>query len=128
MIEIATAIQEGAMAYLRRQFRRSSSSSIPLAVVVFLTSTEVVKPRRGRRRCRFVESGLVPHAGVRGRLLPVGLTGFIGMSLAVRGNVRTAAAAKRFAARPPSRSPSGPAASPACSPSASACSAPPSSS
>src|SRR5258706_15720014 len=44
MIEIATAIQEGAMAYLRRQFRTISLILIPLVVVVFLTSTHVLKP------------------------------------------------------------------------------------
>src|SRR5262245_58338970 len=43
MIEIATAIQEGAMAYLRRQFRTILLILIPLAVVVFVTSTAVKK-------------------------------------------------------------------------------------
>ena len=44
MIEIATAIQEGALAYLKRQFRTIAVILVPLAVVVFLTSTEVLKP------------------------------------------------------------------------------------
>ena len=44
MIEIATAIQEGALAYLKRQFRTIGFILIPLTIVVFLTSTEVVKP------------------------------------------------------------------------------------
>src|SRR3954469_24829743 len=44
MIEIATAIQEGAMAYLKRQFKTIGMILIPLVVVVFLTSTHVLKP------------------------------------------------------------------------------------
>ncbi len=44
MIEIATAIQEGAWAYLKRQFRTILVILVPLAVVVFVTSTEVAKP------------------------------------------------------------------------------------
>src|SRR5882724_2909309 len=44
MIEIAKAIQEGALAYLKRQFRTIGVILIPLAVVVFFTSTKVLKP------------------------------------------------------------------------------------
>ena len=43
MIEIATAIQEGAAAYLKRQFRTIVVILIPLAVVVFITSKEIMK-------------------------------------------------------------------------------------
>src|SRR5687767_9464076 len=94
MIEIATAIQEGAWAYLKRQFRTIGVILIPLAAIVFVTSTEVLKPD-GSEALSFGESGLYRTlAFVAGGLLS-GLTGYIGMTLATRGNVRTAAAAKR---------------------------------
>jgi len=41
MQEIALAIQEGAMAYLKRQFRTILMILFPVAIVVFLTSTAV---------------------------------------------------------------------------------------
>ena len=96
MIEIATAIQEGALGLPQapvqhdRRDPRSRWRSI-----VFVTSTEVVKPDGGEVALSFVESGLFRTlAFVAGGFLS-GLTGYIGMTLATRGNVRTAAAAKR---------------------------------
>jgi K(+)-stimulated pyrophosphate-energized sodium pump len=94
MIEIAIAIQEGAWAYLKRQFRTIGVILVPLAAIVFVTSTEIVKPS-GEVALSFGESGLFRTlAFVAGGMMS-GLTGYIGMTLATRGNVRTAAAAKR---------------------------------
>src|SRR5215212_10393678 len=93
MIEIATAIQEGAMAYLKRQFRTIGFILIPLVIVVFITSTEVLKPD-GTDALSFAQSGIFRTLAFLAGCLMSGLTGFIGMSLAVRGNVRTAAAAR----------------------------------
>jgi K(+)-stimulated pyrophosphate-energized sodium pump len=93
MIEIATAIQEGAMAYLKRQFRTIGFILIPLVIVVFVTSTAVLKPD-GSDALSFAQSGIFRTLAFLAGCLMSGLTGFIGMSLAVRGNVRTAAAAK----------------------------------
>jgi K(+)-stimulated pyrophosphate-energized sodium pump len=93
MIEIAKAIQEGAVAYLRRQFRTIGYIVVPLAIVVFVTSVAVERAD-GSEALSFFQSGLFRTlAFVAGGVMS-GLTGFIGMSLAVRGNVRTAAAAR----------------------------------
>src|SRR5437899_8934015 len=93
MQEIARAIQEGAMAYLKRQFRTIAIILVPLAILVFLTSTKVLRTN-GAVALSFGQSGLFRTLAFLAGCLMSGLTGFIGMSLAVRGNVRTAAAAK----------------------------------
>ncbi|MBA2386523.1 MAG: sodium-translocating pyrophosphatase [Acidimicrobiia bacterium] len=93
MKEIAGAIQEGAMAYLRRQFKTIAIILIPLAVLVFLTSTEIAD-ESGGTALSFVESGIFRTLAFLAGCLLSGFTGFIGMWLAVRGNVRTAAAAR----------------------------------
>ena len=93
MIEIATAIQEGASAYLNRQFKTIGLILIPLVIVVFLTSTAVEGPDGGEA-LSFFQSGLFRTLAFVAGCFLSGLTGFIGMGLAVRGNVRTAAAAR----------------------------------
>jgi K(+)-stimulated pyrophosphate-energized sodium pump len=93
MQEIANAIQEGAMAYLRRQFKTIAFILVPLVVIVFLTSTAVDRPD-GSVALSFAESGIFRTLAFLAGCLMSGLTGFIGMGLAVRGNVRTAAAAR----------------------------------
>ncbi len=101
MEEIAEAIQEGALAYLKRQFRTIGLIVIPLAVVVFVTSTAINKPPtletlvEGSEALSFVESGAFRTiAFIVGAIFSAAI-GFFGMWLAVRGNVRTAAAARR---------------------------------
>ena len=93
MQEIAGAIQEGALAYLRRQFKTIGLILIPLTIVVFATSTAVLKPDE-TTALSFAQSGIFRTLAFLAGCLMSGLTGFIGMSLAVRGNVRTAAAAR----------------------------------
>jgi K(+)-stimulated pyrophosphate-energized sodium pump len=92
MIEIATAIQEGASAYLRRQFKTIALILIPLAAIVFVTSTEILKPD-GSTALSFGEAGLWRTVAFVLGCVASGFTGYIGMTLATRGNVRTAAAA-----------------------------------
>jgi K(+)-stimulated pyrophosphate-energized sodium pump len=82
MQEIALAIQEGAAAYLRRQFQT-------LAVFVVLIFFVLLLLPAADQSVRWGRSGFF----LVGALFSA-LTGFTGMSLAVRGNVRVAAAAK----------------------------------
>jgi len=93
MREIAGAIQEGAWAYLKRQFKTIAVILIPLAVIVFVTSTEILKSEDGETALSFFQSGLFRTIAFILGCLASGLTGYIGMTLATRGNVRTAAAA-----------------------------------
>ena len=89
MQEIALAIQEGAWAYLKRQFKTIALILLPLIVVVFL------RRWRGGRTVGGASYGLSgqPDAGVPRWLRHVGLAGYRRPGDA--GNVRTAAAARR---------------------------------
>ena len=96
MREIAAAIQEGALAYLKRQFRTIAVIIIPLAIIVFVTSTSIVRTLDDGSTVEslsFLQAGLWRTVAFILGCVASGLTGYIGMTLATRGNVRTAAAA-----------------------------------
>ena len=96
MKEIALAVQEGAEAFLSRQFKTILVIVVPLAVLIFFTATKVTHVANGQTvvDLTFVQAGIYRAICFLAGALCSGLTGFIGMSLAVRGNVRTAAAAR----------------------------------
>ena len=96
MREIAGAIQEGAVAFLRRQFKTIAIIVVPLFVLVFFTATQVDRPN-GTVVLTFVQSGLARAIAFLCGAAFSGFTGFIGMSLSVRGNVRTAAVVREGA-------------------------------
>lgn len=82
MKEIGAAVQEGASAYLNRQFKTLSIFAVVVFFLLFLLPAETNSERIGRSI--FFLVGAVFS----------GITGYMGMWLAVRGNVRVAAAAK----------------------------------
>jgi len=94
MKEIAAMIQEGAWAYLKRQFKTIGVILIPVGAIVFFTSVAITKPN-GESALSFVSAGLFRTIAFLLGCVASGLTGYVGMTLATRGNVRTAAAAKR---------------------------------
>ena len=93
MREIAKAIQDGAAAYLKRQFRTIAIIVVPVAAIVFFTSTEILRPDESSA-LSFAASGTARTVAFILGCVASGLTGYIGMTLATRGNVRTAAAAR----------------------------------
>ncbi|MEO6571125.1 MAG: sodium-translocating pyrophosphatase, partial [Ilumatobacteraceae bacterium] len=97
MQHIAGLIADGAQTYLRRQFRTIGVILVPLAIVVFATSVSIDKPDGfigGSGGLSFAASGVFRTLAFLLGCGASGLTGYIGMTLATRGNVRTAAAAK----------------------------------
>ena len=82
MQEIAKAVQEGAAAYLRRQFRTLGVFVFLIFWILLVLPADDAGVRWGRSIFFLVGA------------LFSGLTGFTGMSLCVRGNVRVAAAAR----------------------------------
>ena len=82
MKKIAAAVQEGASAYLNRQFRTLGVFAVLVFFLLFLLPAESFSESLGRSIFFLVGASFSA------------ITGYVGMSLAVRGNVRVAAAAR----------------------------------
>jgi K(+)-stimulated pyrophosphate-energized sodium pump len=91
MQRISAAIREGAAAYLARQFRTLSVFAAGVFFLLFLLPADNTGERVGRSIFFLV-----------GALFSA-VTGYVGMSLAVRANVRVAAAANEEGVRPATR-------------------------
>jgi K(+)-stimulated pyrophosphate-energized sodium pump len=113
MIEISDAIQEGSAAYLRRQFRTVGAFVVVLGILLFFILPAPLACIKDGLLIKLVNDNCVggsilhPAWVIRlGRSLAFVLgagfsavTGFAGMSLAVRANVRTANAARESGLR-----------------------------
>ena len=82
MKTIAAAVQEGASAYLSRQFRTLGIFAVIVFFVLWLLPAETTSEKIGRSIFFLVGAAFSA------------ITGYMGMWLAVRGNVRVAAAAR----------------------------------
>ncbi|MDQ1700552.1 MAG: K(+)-stimulated pyrophosphate-energized sodium pump, partial [Frankiaceae bacterium] len=91
MQDIARAVQEGAAAYLRRQFTTLAPFAVVIFALLFILPAETTGARVGRSLFFLIGA------------LFSGIVGFVGMTLATRANVRMAAAAQAAGARPAMR-------------------------
>ncbi|MBX6370773.1 MAG: sodium-translocating pyrophosphatase [Acidothermus sp.] len=87
MQRIAAAVQEGAAAYLRRQFRTLAIFAVVVFFLLFILPADSTGERVGRSIFFLVGAAFS------------GVTGYTGMWLAVRANLRVAAAARAAQAR-----------------------------
>ncbi len=88
MQDISNRIFEGAIAYLNRQYRTIFSLAIVVAIVMGVLVALFEKSHQ-------TERGIITAIAFLFGALLSGLSGFIGMYVAVKSNVRTAAAAQR---------------------------------
>ncbi|HEY9746541.1 MAG TPA: sodium-translocating pyrophosphatase [Oculatellaceae cyanobacterium] len=85
MQAIANAIQEGAKAYMNRQYKTIAMAAVVLTIILFALFSSL----KGTQYATFVSVGFLLGA------ILSGLAGYIGMFVSVNANVRTAEAAQK---------------------------------
>jgi K(+)-stimulated pyrophosphate-energized sodium pump len=85
MQEIASAIEEGAKAYMNRQYTTIAVTAVVLAITLFVAYMMINK---GMLFASFMTGGFLMGA------ILSGLAGYVGMFVSVKANVRTAEAAR----------------------------------
>ena len=94
MKTIARAIQEGAAAFLRREYTFLSIFVVIVAVALAVFVDYDILDRFGEQRGEFTDLPRTAAAYILGAISSA-LTGYVGMYIAVRANVRTAAKARQ---------------------------------
>src|SRR5213083_1567353 len=92
MRKISDAIQEGAEAFLRRQYRTIGTLSIALGVVIYMLYAFFRKPHPDEPAAATL--ALTTTLSFVFGALCSGVAGIVGMYVAVRSNIRTASAAR----------------------------------
>src|SRR5881296_2868513 len=92
MRKISDAIQEGAQAFLRRQYRTIGLLSIALGVLIYVLYAFFRKPHPGEPAA--VTLALTTTLSFLFGAFCSGVAGLVGMYVAVRSNIRTASAAR----------------------------------
>src|SRR5207237_4758300 len=92
MRKISDAIQEGAEAFLRRQYRTIGLLSVALGVLIYVLYAFFRKPHAGEPAAATL--ALTTTLSFLFGALCSGIAGIVGMYVAVRSNIRTASAAR----------------------------------
>src|SRR5690242_8376157 len=95
MQAVASTIVEGAMAFLRRQYTTITMLAVVTAVLIGILIALIPGSTLGLTSVGPVQLGIMTSIAFLLGALCSGISGYIGMFVAVRSNLRTASAARR---------------------------------